>query len=122
MRKSGAGAPMYPKRSGGVAMRTQPIVKRTEYGGWTNCWRGANGGIDLIVTGDVGPRVIWLGFAGGQKLFKTSPEQMGRSDEADWMIRGGARVWIAPEDRRATYALDNRPVTIDVDDGALTAT
>jgi hypothetical protein len=103
-------------------MPDQPIVERTEYRGWTNCWRVANGVIDLIVTGDVGPRVIWLGFAGGQNLFKNYPEQMGRSEEADWMIRGGARVWIAPEDRKATYALDNRPVGIDVEDGALTAT
>src|ERR1039458_941725 len=39
MPKSGAGAPMYPKRSGGVAMPDQPIVERTEYRGWTNCWR-----------------------------------------------------------------------------------
>ena len=113
---------MYPRRSGAGAMQTQLTVERTEYRGWTNCWKVANGEIELIVTGDVGPRVIWLGFAGGQNLFKNYPEQMGRSGEADWTIRGGARIWIAPEDRLATYAPDNRPVRIDVEGGALIAT
>ena len=113
---------MYPRRSGAVAMQTQLTIERTEYRGWTNCWKIANGEIELIVTGDVGPRVIWLGFAGGQNLFKNYLEQMGRSGEAEWMIRGGARIWIAPEDRMATYAPDNRPVRIDVEGGALIAT
>ena len=103
-------------------MHNQLTIERTEYRGWSNCWKVANGVIELIVTGDVGPRVIWLGFAGGQNLFKNYPEQMGRSGEAGWMIRGGARVWIAPEDRLATYGTDNCPVRIDVEDGALIAT
>jgi hypothetical protein len=122
MWKSGAGALVYPGRSGDAAMQTQPTIERTDYCGWTNCWKIANGTIELIVTGDVGPRVIWLGFAGGQNLFKNFSEQMGRSGEAEWMIRGGARCWIAPEDRAATYGLDNSPVRIDIENGALIAT
>ena len=103
-------------------MPNHVAIDRTEYRGWKNCWKVSNGEIELVVTGDVGPRAIWFGFAGGQNFFKNYPEQMGRSGEADWMIRGGARVWVAPEDRAATYGLDNAPVQIGVEDGALTAT
>jgi hypothetical protein len=97
-------------------------IERTSYKGWNNCWRIENGEIGLVVTADVGPRVIHLGFTGGQNLFKNFSRQMGRSGEAAWMIRGGSRIWIAPEDRVASYAPDNVPVEIEVRDGALIAT
>src|SRR5262249_16111423 len=34
-----------------------------------------------------------------------------RSGESEWMIRGGHRLWTAPEDTTRTYALDNVPIT-----------
>ena len=33
-------------------------VEKTEYAGWKNCYRVTNGEIELIVTGDVGPRIV----------------------------------------------------------------
>ena len=89
-------------------------VEKTEYKGWSNCYRVSNGEIELIVTGDVGPRVIRFGFVGGQNLFKEFPEQLGRSREEKFQLRGGDRVWKAPEDPVATWAPDNVPVTIQV--------
>ncbi len=97
-------------------------IERTGYKGWPNCWKLANGIIELIVTADVGPRVIHLGFAGGQNFFKNYEEQMGRSGEPEWMIRGGSRIWIGPEDVRATYQPDNSPVEIVVEGHTLIAT
>jgi hypothetical protein len=38
------------------------------------------------------------------------------------MIRGGSRIWVGPEDRNASYALDNSPVAIESADGVLIAT
>ena len=35
--------------------------------------------IELIVTGDVGPRVIRFGFVGGQNLFKEFSDELGKS-------------------------------------------
>ena len=89
-------------------------VEKTEYKGWPNCYRVSNGEIELIVTGDVGPRVIRFGFVGGQNLFKEFPEQLGRSGEEKFQLRGGDRVWKAPEDPVATWAPDNVPVAIQV--------
>src|ERR1700704_1607612 len=85
-------------------------IEKTEYQGWLNCYRVSNGEIELIVTGDVGPRVIRFGFVGGQNLFKEFADQLGRSGEEKFQLRGGDRVWKAPEDPVATWAPDNVPV------------
>ena len=89
-------------------------VEKTEYKGWTNCYRITNGEVELIVTADVGPRIIRFGFVGGQNLLKEFPEQMGKSGEEKLQLRGGDRVWKAPEDPVATWAPDNVPVAIQV--------
>ena len=96
-------------------------VEKTNYKGWPNSYRVSNGEIELIVTGDVGPRVIRFGFVGGQNLFKEFPEQLGRSGEEKFQLRGGDRVWKAPEDPVATWAPDNVPVVIQVTPTGLVA-
>jgi len=96
-------------------------VEKTEYKGWSNCYRVSNGEIELIVTGDVGPRVIRFGFTGGQNLFKEFPEQLGRTGEDKFQLRGGDRVWKAPEDSVATWAPDNIPLTIQITPAGLIA-
>mgnify|MGYP000945826600 CR=1 FL=1 len=85
-------------------------IEKTAYAGWPNCYRITNGEVELIVTTDIGPRVIRYGFVGGQNLFKEFKEQLGKSGEKEWMPRGGHRIWIAPELVPDTYALDNGPV------------
>lgn len=89
-------------------------VQKVDYKGWKDCYRISNGEVELIVTGDVGPRIIRYGFVGGQNMFKEFPDQLGKSGEADFQLRGGDRVWIAPEDPVATYAPDNVPVSVRI--------
>lgn len=96
-------------------------VEKTEYKGWNNCYRVSNGEIELIVTGDVGPRIIRFGFVGGQNLFKEFADQLGKSGEEKFQSRGGDRVWKAPEDPVATWAPDNVPVEIHVTPTGLVA-
>ncbi len=85
-------------------------IQQIAYGGWTNCYRLTNGDVELIATSDIGPRVMRYGFTGGQNLFYECRDQLGGSREPWWMIRGGHRLWIAPETVPETYALDNAPV------------
>ena len=87
-------------------------VEKSEYKGWKNCYRITNGEIEAIVTGDVGPRIIRFAFLGGQNLFKEFSDQLGKSGEEKFQLRGGHRVWKAPEDPLATWAPDNVPVEI----------
>lgn len=94
-------------------------IEKISYGGWPNCYRLSHGGVELIATSDVGPRIIRYGFIGGPNLFAEFPDQLGRSGEPWWMPRGGHRLWIAPESKPETYALDNAALTATVDDTCL---
>ncbi len=96
-------------------------VEKTDYKGWQNCYRVSNGEVELIVTRDIGPRVIRFGFVGGQNLFKEFPEQMGKTGEDKFQLRGGDRVWKAPEDPVATWVPDNLPVEITLTSTGLVA-
>ena len=97
-------------------------VEKVEYKGWHNCYRVTNGEIEAIVTADVGPRIIRFGFVGGQNMFKEYADQLGKTGEAAFQLRGGSRVWKAPEDPVATWAPDNVPVNIKVTPTGLIAT
>lgn len=97
-------------------MSTFAAVKigKTSYAGWPNCYRISNGEVELIVTSDIGPRIMRYGFAGGQNMFKEFADMLGKSGESSWQARGGHRLWVGPESMPMTYALDNGPVKIDV--------
>jgi hypothetical protein len=94
----------------GANANMKTTIERVEYKGWKNNLKLSNGAVELIVTLDVGPRVIRYGFAGEANVFKAYEDQMGRSGEKSWVIRGGHRLWHAPEDDVRTYAPDNSPI------------
>ena len=87
-------------------------IKKVAYRGWPNCCRISNGKIELIVTTDVGPRVIRFGFIGGQNLFKEYGSFLGKRGGRQWVNYGGHRLWHAPEDQKRTYSPDNSPVVV----------
>jgi len=64
-------------------------IEKTQYRGWPNCYRISNGEVELVVTTDVGPRIIRYSFVGGQNMFKEFDEQMGKHGEPSWQARGG---------------------------------
>ena len=85
-------------------------IETVEYKGWKNNLKLSNGAVELIITLDVEPRVIRYGYAGGANVFKEFDGQLGKTGEKEWRIRGGHRLWHAPEDLKRTYELDNSPV------------
>lgn len=99
-----------------LALQAGPVaaegvkVEKVEYRGWKDNLRIGNGEAELIVTLDVGPRVISYKLANGRNVFKNWDEAMGTSGESVWISRGGHRLWTAPEDITRTYAPDNAPV------------
>src|SRR5271168_771792 len=97
-------------------------IEKVPYQGWPNCYRVTNGEVELIVTSDIGPRIMRFGFVGGKNLFKEYEDQLGGTGEAEWKLRGGHRIWSAPEDAKRTYALDNSAARIEVAGDQLIAT
>lgn len=95
-------------------------MEKVEYRGWSNCIKLTNGEIELIATTDVGPRIIRLGFVGGQNFFKNYEEQLGKIGGEVWNIMGGHRLWHAPEAAPRTYSPDNDPIEFSWEDNVLT--
>jgi hypothetical protein len=48
----------------------KPTIQTVEYKGWKNNLKLSNGTVELIVTLDLGPRVIRYGNVGGANVFK----------------------------------------------------
>lgn len=96
-------------------------VEKIPYAGWPNCYRLSNGEVELIVTSDVGPRIIRYGFEGGQNFFVELEEDLGKTGGDNWRLYGGSRLWVAPEDPVYSYGADNDPVQIEISGSRLTA-
>jgi len=86
------------------------IREHYQYGGWDNCIKLENDEIELVVTTDIGPRIIRFGFKGGQNLFKEFDDQLGKTGGDEWRLYGGHRLWHAPEEAPRTYFPDNGPI------------
>ncbi len=100
-----------------LTMPVQAEIKMEQisYAGWPHCVRLSNAHVELVATTDVGPRIMRLGFVGGQNLFKEWPDQAGKTGGDEWRIYGGHRLWHAPEAKPRSYATDNAPVAWDWD-------
>lgn len=87
-------------------------MEKVEYAGWANNVRLANKEVELIITTDIGPRILKFGYIGQKNMFVEMKDQLGKAGEKQWMIRGGHRFWIAPEEKPRTYELDNSPIEV----------
>ena len=73
-----------------------------------NCLKLTNGQVEVVVTTDIGPRVIRYAFVGADNILA----ELGGSLEkkTDWQPWGGHRLWIAPEGQPRSYGPDNTPI------------
>jgi hypothetical protein len=92
-------------------------MEKVSYAGWSNCYRLSNELVELIVTADVGPRIIRFGFVGEDNEFCEFPDMLGKTGGDEWRIYGGHRFWHAPEVMPRTYCPDNAPVQVEQHDG-----
>ena len=84
--------------------------EKVEYFGLPNCCKLSNGTVELIVTTDVGPRIIRYGFPGEDNLLGECPEASVTTELGDWKPYGGHRLWHAPEAIPRSYVPDDAPV------------
>jgi len=85
------------------------MIKEIAFAGWKHNLSIQGKTTELVITLDVGPRILRYGFPGERNVFVEMAEQLGGSGEKEWMIRGGHRFWTAPEADHS-YELDNAPV------------
>lgn len=89
-----------------------PELRHITYGGWDNAFMLSNGQLELVITGDVGPRIIRFGLPDAPNVFYEDPATRGQTGGDVWRNYGGHRLWHAPEHPRRTYNPDNSPVTV----------
>lgn len=86
-------------------------IKEIIYKQFGNCIEISNGVIDIVVTVDHGPRIIRIGFIGGENEFcENNDATLATYGDKEWKIRGGHRLWHSPEYFPRTYIADNEPV------------
>jgi hypothetical protein len=87
------------------------MIERFPYRGWTNAYKLSNGVVELVVTADVGPRILSYGFCNGGNLLHEVAEDAGKIGGSAFRLYGGHRLWASPEVER-TYYPDNTPVSV----------
>ncbi len=75
-----------------------------------NCVRLTNDEIEVIVTTEVGPRIVGYSFVGGENILGFHAEAKVETALGIWKPYGGHRFWIAPENMPNSYAPDNAPI------------
>ena len=93
-------------------------MQKITYLNLPNCYRLSNGAAEVVVTTDVGPRVLRYCLAGGENVLGEWPEASVQTEWGEWKPWGGHRLWTAPEAMPRSYAPDNDAVELE-SDGAL---
>ena len=86
------------------------MIDVVAFQGWSRNLRLTNGEVELLLTLEVGPRILSYTRAGSFNPLNIYADQAGQTGEANWRNRGGHRLWIAPESLTTTYHPDNAPV------------
>jgi hypothetical protein len=89
-------------------------MEKVKYFNQPNCYKLTNGTVEVIVTTDIGPRVIRYSFAGGENLLAELPDAKVTTELGDWKPWGGHRLWAAPEAMPRSYWPDNSPVNSEL--------
>ena len=84
-------------------------IETTPFHGWNHTLKISNDSVELIVTTDVGPRIMSYKTNSGSNVLKIFEDQLGSANEKEFRIRGGHRFWLAPEEEVLSYHADNMP-------------
>ncbi|MCS7223683.1 MAG: DUF4380 domain-containing protein [Armatimonadetes bacterium] len=75
----------------------QVRAQKVDYAGWKNTIKLTNGLIEVYAVSAVGPRIIDFRPVGGKNIFHVRRDELGKSGEKEFRLRGGWRPWLAPE-------------------------
>ena len=98
------------------------MIERIAYAGWPHCYRLSDGQLEAVATGDVGPRIVRLGFVNGKNVFGGLEEGLGQTGGDEWRLYVGHRFWHAPEANPRSYYPDNEPIQVEATGNTLTLT
>ena len=94
-------------------------ISETAYNNWPHCVELKNEKIKLIVTTDVGPRIIYCGTTDSDFNLFYQDENQGKVNSSEWLIYGGHRLWHSPQIGFRPNQSDNAQVPYTVKDHSL---
>ncbi len=90
-------------------------IEKVKYAAYGDCYKLTNGTVDVLVTLDLGPRIIYYGFTGGENMLaELGPDAVNKTEYGEWHPWGGHRLWHAPEVLPRSYVPDNGPVKAEI--------
>lgn len=97
-------------------------VEKVKFEGW-NCVKVSAAGTEVMITTDMGPRIIGLTHNGGKNHLKVFEDTRGKVVKSDKFVPyGGHRIWHAPEQAGRTDLGDNAPCEIELYEDGCRAT
>lgn len=97
-------------------------IYEAPYAGWEKCLFMENDIVQLVITLEVGPRIIRYALQDGENMLCEKEGQVGTVGADEWQIYGGHRLWAAPEVHPRTYPNDNFPIKYSVEGNSVTVT
>lgn len=91
-------------------------LEKITYLNQPNCYKLSNDTVELIVTTDMGARIIRYAFLDGENVLGETPEMTLETIFGTLRLWGGHRLWVAPEEKPRTYVPDNSPVEFEIGD------
>ena len=79
-------------------VRREVKVEKVAYLGMPNCFKLSNGAVEVVVTTDVGPRIIRYSFPGEENILAEMPDTIVKTALGDWKPVGGHRLYLRFED------------------------
>ncbi len=85
-------------------------LKEISYKNYGKCIELSNKETDLVITTEIGPRIIRYGFTGQENMFCENQDFKVKYNDKDWHLLGGHRLWHSPESYPRNYIPDDEPV------------
>jgi hypothetical protein len=89
-------------------------LEKVVYLNQPNCYKLSNEVVEVIVTTDIGPRIIRYGFLREENILGELPVATIKTKLGDWKPFGGHRLWVAPEGNPRSYAPDNTSIQFEI--------
>ena len=89
-------------------------VSTIEYKHYGKCKKITNGTIELLITEEIGPRIICYKTINGCNVFEELDLEKGADTQwGRWHLYGGHRLWHSPEENPRSYEIDDYPVSVE---------
>ncbi|MFQ3548147.1 MAG: hypothetical protein SNJ70_00160 [Armatimonadota bacterium] len=90
-------------------------IDKIDYSHYGECVIISNDTVEVLVTTQLGPRIIAYRFINGENILgELTDADVVPTEWGEWHPWGGHRLWHSPEAKPRSYVPDNDPVKVDI--------